>query len=921
MRAVALLFAALVLVASPAIGDFHASDSSTRLDIHLQERLAIADDEERLVVFVLAADVSLAKKAVHGSGMRLGDTFDKVGTVAAEGTPSQIRKASGSPGVDYVELDRPLRLMLDTALKATRSEDVYTGFTESSGSSSGVDGTGISIAVLDTGIDGTHPFFQQGGKSKVVKNMKLVCPFFEDCEGSEGDQFDEAFVDFTHIGNDTDTGSAGGHGTHVAGIAAGVPVVVGGKTIHGAAPGAKLVGLSIGQGLSVYGASAGLNWVLEHHAQPCGPGVSASDCPPIKVINNSYGGYGEWNSDGIRARLQNSLLAAGVSVIWSAGNGDDLNDGGDGSDNRVNPDAQHPAPGIISVANYNDKGVGTRDGSLSSSSSRGENGRPQTYPDISAPGTDILSSCRPQLLICGPTLGDFAEISGTSMSSPLVAGIVAQLRQAGPSLTPAEIEDLIQDTAYKFTAGASYEADPQNADGLTSFDKGAGLIDARAAVARIRGITLPPVAPPANGCKPGGPVISDAKEDATANVPINEPDLDILNGSLSWDQTEQALTFSIKVADLKDENPATSPSISYNFNFVHEKEHLYVEAARTPEGSESYVAGFFLGTPGLNPRLHWVDVTGTFDPVGDRITIVLPNSAMTDMSSPLFDPGDRITSMDIVSRRGVPAYATTAGLASDLTQGSCDFVIGSGSSGPPPPLPPPTPPSPDVQLGTPSLRYEWQGSRSTNVYGESDLGVEVFGCDGFEGPGCEEKHIFVAEPGQLDVNIEGENPSVNDYDLYLYDSKGKEVDRSAGSGGIESVSATATAPGIYTVSVRSWLTVDASYKGVALLSPAQSGTAAAAASPSPSASPPSSEPKKKADSKRQAPPGPAPETAPVPATSDADAIEPIPSPPTLQAAPPPEVPARGVSTTTSLTAAAAALLAGLGAGFALARRR
>jgi serine protease AprX len=144
-----------------------------------------------------------------------------------------------------------------------------------------------------------------------------------------------------------------------------------------------------------------------------------------------------------------------------------------------------PTGGILMVASYDDRGTGTRDGLVSTFSSRGVRGQLQTYPDISAPGTDIQSSCRAWLPVCstgfapvsGPGALDvatFNTISGTSMATPHVAGIVAQLFEKSPAATPAAIESAIKGGAHQFGDGAPYES---VSGGTTSFDKGAGLVD------------------------------------------------------------------------------------------------------------------------------------------------------------------------------------------------------------------------------------------------------------------------------------------------------------------------------------------------------------------------------------------------------------------------------------------------------------
>jgi serine protease AprX len=130
-------------------------------------------------------------------------------------------------------------------------------------------------------------------------------------------------------------------------------------------------------------------------------------------------------------------------------------------------------------------------------SSRGAAGQPATYPDISAPGSDITSACRPYLVICssgldphngpGPLdIATFNTISGTSMATPHIVGIVTQLLQVAPNATPAQIENAIKATAFKFSNGAAYEtAGPYT----TSVDKGTGLVDAYAAALSLGATT------------------------------------------------------------------------------------------------------------------------------------------------------------------------------------------------------------------------------------------------------------------------------------------------------------------------------------------------------------------------------------------------------------------------------------------------
>jgi serine protease AprX len=423
-----------------------------------------------------------AKRAIKATAMKQSISFDKIGVVGAVGTKAQIEAVRRQPGVTYVEAGKqPIELLDATSNTATRGLEAEQTQTGADGNA--LTGTGVSVAVIDSGVDPTHPAFAEAdGSSAVVANLKTLCdPFELLCS-----------VQKLPAVVDSDTLSGGGHGTHVNGIVAGNPVTLSdGTTLQGAAPGAKLVSISTGAVLFIIGADAALNWVLENHAAPCGAGVSASTCPPIKVTNNSYGpsGGGAFDPNSATVKLQRALVDEGVVTVWANGN-----DGGDGSASLSNPPGMDPTGGIISVASYFDQETGTRDGVVSDFSSRGKAGDQSTYPDISAPGENITSACRLYLPICstgldpqngpGPTdIGTFNTISGTSMAAPHIAGIVAQLFQANPTATPAQVEAALKSTAYKFTDGAAYEAGPL---GTTSFDKGYGLVDVVAAANAVR---------------------------------------------------------------------------------------------------------------------------------------------------------------------------------------------------------------------------------------------------------------------------------------------------------------------------------------------------------------------------------------------------------------------------------------------------
>ncbi|TFV86903.1 peptidase S8 [Blastococcus sp. CT_GayMR20] len=471
-----------VVATALAVAPASAAPSAAPVQDFLAQQLSTLSGATTLMVH--GTDIAAARAAVGATGMRTVTEFERIGVVVASGTADQIEAARTQPGVVYLEGNTPISFSQETSNTATRGAVAEQTFTGANGRA--LDGSGVSVAVIDSGIDPTHPYFRNpDGSSAVVANLKSVCLVESNTEP-------DCVIPVPGV-VDTDTISGGGHGTHVSGIVAGRPTeLADGGSLQGAAAGASLVSISTGAVLLIVGADSALNWVLENHEAPCGAGVPADVCPPIKVTNNSYGpsGGGEFDPNSATVKLQRALVAEGVVTVWAAGN-----DGGDGTASVTNPSGQDPTGGILSVASYYDQDTGTRDGVVSEYSSRGDATEPSTWPDLSAPGENITSSCRLYLPICstgldprnGPgalDIGTFNTISGTSMAAPHIAGIVAQLFQADPSATPAEIEAALKGTTHRYTDGAPYETVGGYA---TSFDKGTGLVDVVAAVGRLTG--------------------------------------------------------------------------------------------------------------------------------------------------------------------------------------------------------------------------------------------------------------------------------------------------------------------------------------------------------------------------------------------------------------------------------------------------
>lgn len=567
----------------------------------LTKQLATAAANAEVKVLLRADTLGHATSAVSAAGLGLISTLPSIHVVQAIGTPAQIRATLRDSHVQYVQTDPQIHYFGSTTDNQATREDQARTLTDAAGA--GITGAGVTIAIVDTGVDGTHPYFQlPDGTSKVVVNDRSLCnsPVNVNTDPDPDTCFQAV------PGNNSDAVSAGGHGTHVTGIAAGVDTDVtttAGTTvhIHGAAPGAKVAMFSVGTSDTIGDALGAFEWIDEHHAAPCGAGVSAATCPPIRVVSNSYGpGGGAFDPSDATALEQEQLVKDGVVVVWAAGN-----DGGDGTANEVNPDSQDPTPGIISVAAYDDGGVGSSNNRTASFSSRGLKGSQTTYPDIAAPGVLILSSCREEFSLCAgnPSYenGDFQSISGTSMATPYVSGVVADLAQANPSATPAQIENTLEDTAHQYVDGAPYEfPDSRNpaATTGTSFDKGHGLVDVLAAAQAELGDAITPEAgAPAPVVSCGGlNLVVDSVNDAQTPLGPGDPTtLDIEDVSMSLSGSTVTTTLTINDLQPGALAPVPFPSINYFVSWYDNvKKQWFATEASLPDPTSSL--GFSYGT-------------------------------------------------------------------------------------------------------------------------------------------------------------------------------------------------------------------------------------------------------------------------------------------------------------------------------------
>ena len=259
-------------------------------------------------------------------------------------------------------------------------------------------GSGIGVAVLDTGIDLTHPDLavSSGGFSA----------FGASCQDGHG------------------------HGTHVAGT---VAARDNGGDVVGIAPAAQLYCVKVldnGGSGSDASLMAGLDWVLTNHN---------SVVPAIKVINMSLGRAGTVNDNTAMRDLILALDGAGISVVAAAGN-----------DPLADVSEQIPAayPEVIAVASTTAR-MGSNQCRFLAGAIAADTASHFTTDGngvtVSAPGEeqeDVNRSCFIKSIgILSTKLGGgTTRMSGTSMASPHVAGVAARYYQQNPALAPSEVK-------------------------------------------------------------------------------------------------------------------------------------------------------------------------------------------------------------------------------------------------------------------------------------------------------------------------------------------------------------------------------------------------------------------------------------------------------------------------------------------------
>ncbi|BAU87926.1 peptidase S8/S53 subtilisin kexin sedolisin [Streptomyces laurentii] len=328
---------------------------------------------------------SMRGAALRADKKRVSQVWKQWGPAVSKGRPA----AALAPGVAKVWLDGKVGVSLDRSTAQVGAPQSWK---------SGWTGKGVKVAVLDTGIDSTHPDFS----------------------GSIGES-----ADFTQ-GSGVSDGD--GHGTHVASTIAGDGAASDGR-YRGMAPDAELL---VGKVLDDNGGGQE-SWVLQ------GMEWAAARAP---IVNLSLSGAVTDGTDPLSQAVDNLSASHGTLFVVAAGN--------------LGRPGTVSAPGTADAALT--VGAVERDDTLAGLSSQGPRpGDHAVKPDLTAPGIGVVAARAAGTDGDNPVSGHYTALSGTSMATPHVAGAAALLAQAHPDWKGPQLKAALTSSAKPIAGQGAYE--------------------------------------------------------------------------------------------------------------------------------------------------------------------------------------------------------------------------------------------------------------------------------------------------------------------------------------------------------------------------------------------------------------------------------------------------------------------------------
>jgi serine protease AprX len=413
MRRIALVLVAIACICT----NWSAAPSAQRRGPTVSADLvALRGTGQRIRVIVQGETSTLS-----GLRGRLGALVRREveGGLALELTPQQFDALSKDPSISHLSGDLPVAADMAITNKVTGASSLWQGTSGGLlglGGTAGYTGSGIGVAVLDSGI-AAHTAIG----TRVVARTNFVSW--------------EPYV----------AGDAFGHGTHVAGAVAGANTKYTAAYAGGSAPGAKLIDVRVlgtnGAGLTS-DVIAGIDWTIANRSRY-----------NIRVIALALGHpVTEPSSSDPLCRAVARATAAGITVVASAGNYGLTSTGAPVLGGITSPGNSPVAltVGALDTMATLDRG----DDRVADYSSRGPTAFEMAVkPDVVAPGTRIvsleanqsyLSTTYPQWHVAGSGTNSYMKLSGSSMATGVVAGGVALLLQAQPGLTPTQVKTAVQ---------------------------------------------------------------------------------------------------------------------------------------------------------------------------------------------------------------------------------------------------------------------------------------------------------------------------------------------------------------------------------------------------------------------------------------------------------------------------------------------
>ena len=439
-------FLALVLflsITGPSTLPMAANDPQglQKLDKPLRDKAVTGQGRTRVIVRgVSGVSSDELESVVRGKGGDNRRSLRLIGARVAELPDAALAALGSDSRVAQVSEDRPIVGAMERTATTVGATVVRQEL--------GYDGTGVGVAVIDSGATAAH----------------------DDLMGSNGAPVIDRFVDF--LGGQNGPYDDYGHGTHVAGIIGGSGYDSGGARA-GIAPGVRLTVLKVldnkGNGY-ISDVIAALGYVVDH-----------KDELNIRVVNLSVASavYESYATDPLTVAAE-TVVQSGVVVVAAAGNN---GRGPNGRLRRGGVTAPGNAPSVLTVGASSHMGTIDRaDDTIASFSSRGPSAVDYgAKPDLVAPGVGIeslsdfdgtLYSTKSRYLLPGTVATSYLpylSLSGTSMAAPVVTGTVALMLQANPGLTPNAVKAILQYTAERH-------------DGYDPLTQGAGFLNALGAV-------------------------------------------------------------------------------------------------------------------------------------------------------------------------------------------------------------------------------------------------------------------------------------------------------------------------------------------------------------------------------------------------------------------------------------------------------